>query len=185
MKLWGSWYFYFTHTFPFCWHFLLLLSEWLDCFIYTDLVPFLWTLFVSILLLLCVSWENCFPILFLDMPCYPRDKLLIFVLIIAFVNFRFSSVAQLCPTLCEPMNRSTPGLPVHHQLPEFTQAHIHRVSDASSHLILCHSLLLLPLIPPSIKVFSNESTRRMRWAKYWSFSFSIIPSKEIPRADFL
>ena len=50
----------------------------------------------------------------------------------------------------------------------------------SSHLILCHPLLLLPLIPPSIRVFSNESTLRMRWPKYWSFSFSIIPSKEIP-----
>ena len=50
----------------------------------------------------------------------------------------------------------------------------------SSHLILCHSLLLLPPIPPSIRVFSNESTHRMRWPKYWSFSFSIIPSKEIP-----
>ena len=50
----------------------------------------------------------------------------------------------------------------------------------SSHLILCHPLLLLPLIPPSIRVFSNESTLRMRWPKYWSFSFSIIPSKEYP-----
>ena len=50
----------------------------------------------------------------------------------------------------------------------------------SSHLILCHSLLLLPPIPPSITVFSNESTLHMRWPKYWSFSFSIIPSKEIP-----
>ena len=50
----------------------------------------------------------------------------------------------------------------------------------SSHLILCHSLLLLPPIPPSIRVFSNESTLRMRWLKYWSFSFSVIPSKEIP-----
>ena len=50
----------------------------------------------------------------------------------------------------------------------------------SSHLILCHPLLLLPPIPPSIRVFSNESTRRMRWPEYWSFSFSIIPSKEIP-----
>ena len=77
------------------------------------------------------------------------------------------------------MNRSTPGLPVHHQLPEFTQTHVHRVSDASSHLILCRPLLLLPPIPPSITVFSNESTLPMRWPKYWSFSFSIIPSKEI------
>ena len=51
---------------------------------------------------------------------------------------------------------------------------------SSSHLILCRPLLLLPLIPASIKVFSNESTLRMRWPKYWSFSFSIIPSKEIP-----
>ena len=78
------------------------------------------------------------------------------------------------------MNCSTPGLPVHHQLPEFTQTHVHRVSDASSHLILCHPLLLLPPIPPSIRVFSNESTLHMRWPKYWSFSFSIILSKEYP-----
>ena len=98
-----------------------------------------------------------------------------------FSSVQFSSVAQSCPTLCDPMNRSTPGLPVHHQPPEFTQTHIHRVSDAPSHLILCCPLLLLPPIPPSIRGFSNESTLRMRWPKYWSFSFSIIPSKEIPR----
>ena len=55
----------------------------------------------------------------------------------------------------------------------------------SSHLILRHSLLLLPPSPPSIRVFFNESTLSMRWPKYWSFSFSIIPSKEIPRADLL
>ena len=91
---------------------------------------------------------------------------------------QFTSVTQLCPTLCNPMNRSTPGLPVHHQHPEFTQS-IASVMP-SSHLILCRPLLLLPLIPPSIRVFSNESTLRMRWPKYWSFSFSIIPSKEIP-----
>ena len=90
------------------------------------------------------------------------------------------SVAQSCPTLCDPMNCSTPGLPVHHQLPEFTQTHVHRVSDALSHLILCRPPVLLPPIPPSIRVFSNESTLHMRWPKYWSFSFSIIPSKEIP-----
>ena len=80
------------------------------------------------------------------------------------------------------MNRSTPGLPVHHQLPEFTQTHVHPVGDAIQlSLILCRPLLLLPPIPPSIRVFSNESTLHMRWPKYWSFSFSIIPSKEIPR----
>ena len=75
------------------------------------------------------------------------------------------------------MNRSTPGLPAHHQLPEFTQTHVHRVGDATSHRILCRPLLLPP-IPPSIRVFSNESTLRMRWPKYWSFSFSISPSNE-------
>ena len=78
------------------------------------------------------------------------------------------------------MNCSTPDLPVHHHLPEFTQTNVHRVSDASSHLILCRPLLLLPPIPPSIRVFSNESTLRMRWPKYWSFSFGIISSKEHP-----
>ena len=78
------------------------------------------------------------------------------------------------------MNCSTPGLPVHHQLPEFTQTQVHQVSDAISHLILCCPLLLLPPIPPSIRVFSNESILHMRWPKYWSFSFSIIPSKEYP-----
>ena len=92
-----------------------------------------------------------------------------------FSSVQFSSVAQSCPTLCDPMNRSTPGLPVHHQLPEFTQTHVHRVGDAiqPSHLIFCRPLLLPP-IPPSIRIFSNESTLRMRWPKYWSFSFSII-----------
>ena len=101
------------------------------------------------------------------------------------LTVQFSSVAQSCQTLCDPMNHSTPGLPVHYQLPEFTQIHVHSVSDASSHLILCRPLLLLPTVPPSIRVFSNESTLLMRWPKYWSFSFSIIPSKEIPRADLL
>ena len=91
-----------------------------------------------------------------------------------------SSVTQSCPTLCNPLNHSTPGLPVHHQHLEFTQTRVHRLVMPSSHLILCHPLLLLPPIPPSIRVFSNESTLRMRWPKYWSISFSIIPSKEIP-----
>ena len=90
------------------------------------------------------------------------------------VGIQFSSVAQSCFTLCDPMNCSTPGLPVHHQLSEFTQTHVHRVGES------CRALLLLPSIPPSIRVFSNVSTLRRRWPKYWSFSFSIIPSKEIP-----
>ena len=93
---------------------------------------------------------------------------------------QFSSVAQSCPTLCDPMNRSTPGLPVHHQLPEFTQTHIHPVSDAIQPSHPLSSPSPPAPIPPSTRVFSNESTLRMRWLKYWSFSFSIIPSKEIP-----
>ena len=67
------------------------------------------------------------------------------------------------------MNRSTPGLPVHHQLPEFTQTHIHRVGDAIQHLILGRPLLLLPPIPPSIRVFSNESTLSNEVAKVLEF----------------
>ena len=76
------------------------------------------------------------------------------------------------------MNRSTPGLPVQHQLPEFTQTHVLESVMPSSHLILCRPLLLLPPIPPSIGAFSNESTLCVRWQKYWSFSFSISPSNE-------
>ena len=92
----------------------------------------------------------------------------------------FSSVTQSCLTLCDPMNRSTPGLPVHHQLPESTQTHAHRIGDAiqPSHPLLSPSPP--PPIPPSIRMFSNESTLRVRWPKYWSFSFSISPSNEHP-----
>ena len=78
------------------------------------------------------------------------------------------------------MNRSTPGLPVHHQLPEFTQTHVHGVGDAIQPSHPLSSPSLPPPIPPSIRVFSNESTLCMRWPKYRSFSFSIISSKEHP-----
>ena len=91
-------------------------------------------------------------------------------------SVQFSSVAQSCPTLCDPMHHSTPGLSVHHQLLEFTQTHAHQVSDA----IFCHPLLLLSPVPPSSRVFSNESTLHMKWPKYWSFSFSISPSNKHP-----
>ena len=90
------------------------------------------------------------------------------------------SAAQSCPTLCDPMNCSMPGLPVHHQLPEFTETHVHRVSDAIQPSHPLSSPSPPAPIPPGIRVFSNESTLRMRWPKYWNFSFSIIPSKEIP-----
>ena len=95
-------------------------------------------------------------------------------------SVQFSSVAQSCLTLCDPMNHSTPGLPGHHQLPEFTQTHVYRISDAiqPSHPLLSPSP---PAPSPSQhQSLFNESVLRMRWPKYWSFSFSIIPSKEIP-----
>ena len=95
-------------------------------------------------------------------------------------SVQVSSVAQSCPTLCDPMNRSMPGLPVHHQLPQFTQTHVHRVGDAIQPSHPCRPLLLLPPIPPSIRVFSNESILCMRWPEYSSFSFSISPSNEHP-----
>ena len=101
------------------------------------------------------------------MSCFPLDP-------------QFSSVAQSCPTLYDPMDSSTPGFPVLHQLLDIAQTHVHWISDAIPHLILCRPLLLLPPIPPSIRVFSSKSTLRMRWPKYWSFSFNIIPSKEHP-----
>ena len=93
-------------------------------------------------------------------------------------SVQFSSVAQSCPTLCDPMNRIT-SLSITNSWSSPRLTSIKSVMP-SSHLILCHPLLLLPPIPPSIRVFYNESTLCMRWPKYWSFSFSIIPSKEIP-----
>ena len=96
---------------------------------------------------------------------------------------QFSSVAQSCPTLCDPMNRSTSAsLSIPNSRSSLRLTSIESVTP-SSHLILCRPLLLPP-IPPSIRVFSNESTLHMRWPKYWSFSFSIIPSKEIPGLIF-
>jgi len=95
-------------------------------------------------------------------------------------NYQIRSDQSLsCVRLCDPMNHSTPGLPVHRQLPEFTETHVHRVSDAiqPSHPL---SFPSPAPNPPSIRVFSNESTLLMRWPKYWSFSFSIIPSKKHP-----
>ena len=95
-------------------------------------------------------------------------------------SVQFSSVTQLCPTLCNPMNRSTQAsLSITNSRSSLKLTSIESVMP-SSHLILCRPLLLLPPIPPSIRVFSNESTLLMRWPKYWSCSFCIIPSKEHP-----
>ena len=99
---------------------------------------------------------------------------------ISCISFQFSSVTQSCLTLCDPMNHSTPSLPVHQQHREFTQNHVIESVVPSSHLILCRPLLLLLPVSSSIRVLSNESTLCMRWPKYWSFSFSISTSSEHP-----
>ena len=95
-----------------------------------------------------------------------------------YIHIQFSSVTHSYPTLCHPMDCSMPGFPVHHQLPELAQTHIHWSVVASNHLILCRPLLFLPSIFPSIRIFSNESVLCTRWPKYWSFSLSISPSNE-------
>ena len=103
-------------------------------------------------------------------------------------GFCFSSVqslssvqfSQLYPILCNPMNSSMPGLPVHHQEQNLPKLMSIESVIPSSHLILCRPLLLLPPIPPRIRVFSSESTLHVRWPKYWSFIFSISPSNEHP-----
>ena len=99
---------------------------------------------------------------------------------VMFSSVQFSLVAQLCPTLCDPMNCSTTGLPVHHQLLESTQAHVHWVGDAiqPSHPLSSPS-------PPALNLsqhqgFSNVSALHIRWPKYWTFSFNISPSSEHP-----
>ena len=95
---------------------------------------------------------------------------------LAFFSVQFNSVIQLCSTFCNPMDCSTPGFPVHHQLPEFTQTHAHQ----------CHSTISSSVVPfsshlqffPASGSFSNKSVLHIRWPKYWSFSFSISPSSE-------
>ena len=108
-----------------------------------------------------------------SLPLAPRGKPT------CFSSVQFSR--SVCPTLCDPMNCSTPGLSlsITNSWSSLKLTSIESVMP-SSHLILCHPLLLLPPIPPSIRVFSNESALRMRWPKYWSFSFSISPSSEHP-----
>ena len=88
------------------------------------------------------------------------------------------SVAQLCLTLCDPMDCSTPGFPDLYHLSELAQTHVRWVMIPSNQLILYCPLLLLPSIFPGIRIFSNESALCIRWPKYWSFSFSKSPSNE-------
>ena len=94
------------------------------------------------------------------------------------MSVQFSSVTHSCPTFCNPIDCSMPGLPFHHHLLDLAQIHVHWVGDAiqPSHPLLPSSLL--PSVFPSIRVFSNESVHHIRWPKYWSFNFSISPSNE-------
>ena len=100
-------------------------------------------------------------------------------------HIQFSSIAQSCLTLFDSMNRSMPGFPVHHQHPEFTQTHVHLVGDAIQAAISCS---VVPFSSCSQSLPASESfpmsQLRIRWSKYWSFSFSIIPSKEHPGLIF-
>ena len=105
-----------------------------------------------------------------------QSGFVVIAIIVSSVQFSRSVVSESL----QPHESQHARPPCPSQVLEFTQTHVHRVVMPSSHLILGRPLLLLPPIPPSITVFSNESTLRMRWPKFWSFSFSIIPSKEIP-----
>ena len=97
---------------------------------------------------------------------------------IQLLKIQFSSVVQSCPTLCDPMDRSMPGFPVHHQLRSLLKFMSIESVMPSNHLILCHPLLLPPSVFRSIRLFSNESALCIGWPKYWSFSLSISPSNE-------
>ena len=120
----------------------------------------------------CSVTVSCLTLCDCSMPCFP---------VLHYPPVQFSLVAQTCLTLFNPMDYSTPGFPVQHQLPVLVQTHVHCVVMPSNHLILCHSLLLLPSIFASIRVFSKQSVLHTRWPKYRSFSFSISPSNEDER----
>ena len=93
-------------------------------------------------------------------------------------SVQYTSVTQSSQTLCDPMDCRTPGLPVHHQFPEFTQTMSIELVMPSNYFILCRPLLITPSIFSKIRLFSNESVLHIRWPKYWSFSFSISYSNE-------
>ena len=106
---------------------------------------------------------------FFDLRAYPVLKLTEWFSLV---------VTQSRPTLCDPMDCSKPGFPVHHQLSELTQTHVHQVGDAIQPSHPLSSPSPPTSIFPSIRVFSNESVLHIRWPKYWSFSFNISPSNE-------
>ena len=118
----------------------------------------------------CPLFNNSYGLSLLEVSILKMD--------FSYICSSVSSVAQLCLTLCDPMDGSMPGLPVHHQLPELTQTHVHRVGNAiqPSHPLSTPSPPVLNL--PSIRVFSNQSVLHIRWPRDWSFSFGISPSNE-------
>ena len=123
------------------------------------------------------QWHFKFPQYLCTFKGYNQSlKILKYLMSIIFSIDLFSSVTQSCPTLCNPIDCSTSGFPVHHELPEPTQTLIITLVIPSNHFILCHSLLLPPSIFPRIRVFSSESVLHNRWPNYWSFSIS--PSNE-------
>ena len=101
-----------------------------------------------------------------------------FTLLYSISSVQFGSVAQSYLTLCKPMGCSMSGFPVHHQFLEFAQTHCPLRWWRHPTISSCCPLLLLSPVPPSIRVFSNESALHMRWPKYWSFRFNISPSNE-------
>ena len=127
-------------------------------------------------LLLLVSMFPCIRVLSNSQFFSSEMK---YISLLFLILTQLSSVAQSCLTLCDPMDRSTLDLPITNSWSSPKLMSIESVMP-SNHLILCHPLLLLPSIFPSIRVFSNESALRIRWTKYWSFSFSISPSNEHP-----
>ena len=122
--------------------------------------PHIWVYFLPLKL---VKWKSCFHIA----QVYSSHNINVSP------SVQFSSVARSCPALCDPVDCGTPGFPVHHQLRSFLKLLSIELVMPCNHLTLCHLLLLPPSIFPSIRVFSSESVLRMRWPKYWSFSFSI------------
>ena len=126
--------------------------------------------------LICSVSLRSIPFLSIITPIFPWNVPLVFPIFLK--RSLSSSVIKWCSTLCDPMDCSIPGLPVHHQLLEFTQIHVYWSVMPSNHLILCCPLLLPPSIFPSSSAFSNKSVLPIRWPKYWSFSFGISPSNE-------
>ena len=135
-------------------------------------ILFLLHVFLRVFLLCNLFFFVCF----LQFPCLPFSLLSF----ISYFHLQFSSVSQLC-WLFGPIDCSTPGFPVYHQHPELAQTHVHQVSDAIQQSHPLPSLLFLPSIFPSIRVFSNESVLGIKWPKFWSFNFSISYLSEYPR----